>query len=217
MSGGRFVRLPRVYPIVDAEVLAARRADPVAVAEWLLEAGAEILQLRSKSFLSASLFEQAERIAALCRDAGATFVINDRADVAKLVNAGLHVGQDDLPPQAARAVVGEAALMGYSTHNEEQFAKGLAEPVNYLAFGPIYATSSKVRPDPVVGTLRLSRLRHTTSRSIVAIGGITRANAAEVLASGADSVAVISDLYPDPCVKASVQERFKEWQQTVGL
>lgn len=128
--------------------------------------------------------------------------MNDRADVAKLLDAALHLGQDDLPPSAARRIVGERGAIGFSTHNEAQLRAGDREPVDYLAIGPIFGTSSKENPDPVVGLDELRRLRAFTEKPLVAIGGITRANALSVFEAGADSVAVIGDLYPDPRTQA---------------
>ncbi len=131
--------------------------------------------------------------------------------MARLLDAGLHLGQDDLPPALARRIVGDQAVIGFSTHNAEQLRAAAAEPVDYLALGPIFPTASKERPDPVVGLVRLSQWRPLTDRPLVAIGGITRDNAVSVLQAGADSVAVIRDLLPEPCTTESVRQRVKEW------
>jgi thiamine-phosphate pyrophosphorylase len=149
-----------------------------------------------------------EAVAKLCRAHGVPYVINDRADLAKLLGAALHVGQDDLPPSAARRVLGLDLKLGFSTHNEEQLRAALAEPVDYLALGPIFGTSSKENPDPVVGVDELRRMRPMANLPLVAIGGITRANARSVLDAGADSVAVIGDLYPE---NGSIGDRVREW------
>jgi thiamine-phosphate pyrophosphorylase len=202
------MRLNSFYPILDTETAARRGMDPVDAAARILEAGAGLLQLRHKGFFSRELFEQAREIAGLCRGAGALFVINDRADVGKLLDAALHLGQDDLPPADARLVLGDGALIGFSTHNEAQLIAAAAEPVEYLAIGPIFGTVSKVNPDPVVGLEELRRLRRLTARHLVAIGGITRANARSVLEAGADSVAVIGDLFPED---GNVRGRVEEW------
>jgi thiamine-phosphate pyrophosphorylase len=202
------MRLKSFYPILDTETVARRGIDPVDAAARILEAGAGLLQLRHKGFFSREMFEQAREIAALCRGAGALFVINDRADIAKLLNASLHLGQDDLPPADARRVLGDGALIGFSTHNEAQLRAAAPEPVEYLAIGPIFGTSSKMNPDPVVGLAELHRLRGLTARPLVAIGGITRANARSVLEAGADSVAVIGDLFPED---GNVRGRVEEW------
>jgi len=207
------MRLPRVYPILDTNLLSSRGCEPGVAATAWLDAGARILQLRNKGPWTRDTFEVAHRIAALCRDQDAVFVINDRADVAKLLAAGLHVGQDDLPPAAARQLLGDAPILGYSTHNAHQFAAAAAEPADYLALGPIFPTASKLNPDPVTGLDALQRCRALTARPLVAIGGITRETAPGVFAAGADSVAVIGDLLPEPCTRASLRRRMEEWQQ----
>src|SRR6185369_6606279 len=200
--------LPRFYPILDPEIAARHGVDPVNAAEQILEGGATILQFRHKGFFSREVFAQLERVAELCRDAGVLFVVNDRADLAAITGAALHLGQDDLTPSAARKVVGPAMLIGFSTHNERQLRAAAAEPANYLALGPIFGTSSKVNPDPVVGLDELRRLRPLTDHPLVAIGGITRSNAPSVLAAGADSVAIIGDLFAEG---AHVRARTQEW------
>ena len=202
------VTLPKFYPILDPEIAARHGVDPVAAAEQMLEGGATILQFRHKGFFSREVFAQLERVAQLCRDAGALFVVNDRADLAALTNAALHLGQDDLTPSAARKVVGTKTLIGFSTHNERQLRAAAAEPANYLALGPIFGTSSKNNPDPVVGLDELGRMRPLTDRPLVAIGGITRMNARSVLDAGADSVAIIGDLFAD---SSTVRTRTEEW------
>ncbi len=198
--------LPRFYPILDPEIAVRHCVDPVAAAEQILEGGAKILQFRHKGFFSREVFAQLERVAELCRDAGVLFVVNDRADLAAIAGAALHLGQDDLTPFAARKVVGAETLIGFSTHNERQLRAATAEPANYLALGPIFGTSSKANPDPVVGLDELRRLRPLTDRPLVAIGGITRSNAQSVLAAGADSVAIIGDLFAGGNIRARTQE-----------
>lgn len=185
--------LPPFYPVLDAD-----RVSAIPAAEALLKAGARILQFRHKSFFSRKAFEEAIRIAELCRNAGALFVVNDRADIAKLLDAGLHLGQDDLAPADARRILPASNLIGFSTHNEQQLRAGNAEPVDYLAIGPIFATRSKQNPDPEVGLDQLRALRALTRKPLVAIGGITRALAPKVFEAGADSVAIIGDLFPRP-------------------
>jgi thiamine-phosphate pyrophosphorylase len=199
--------LPSFYPILDPEIAARHRIDPIAAAEQILEGGATILQFRHKGFFSREVFAQLERVAELCRDARVLFVVNDRADLAALTGAALHLGQDDLTPSAARKVVGAKTLIGFSTHNELQLRAAQAEPADYLALGPIFGTASKQNPDPVVGLDELRRLRQLTDRPLVAIGGITRANAQSVLAAGPDSVAIIGDLFAENRnVRACTQE-----------
>jgi thiamine-phosphate pyrophosphorylase len=200
--------LPVLYPILDTGTVKRRGIGVVAAAAQILEAGARIIQFRHKGFFSRDVFAEMEQVAALCREARATFVVNDRADVARLTGAGLHLGQEDLTPADARRVVGPDMLIGYSTHNQLQFCEALGQPADYLAFGPIFSTASKKNPDPVVGLEELSRLRTLTKRPLVAIGGITRANARSVLGAGADSVAVIGDLFPED---GNVRARVEEW------
>src|SRR5579871_789318 len=169
---------------------------PVAAAEAILEAGARILQFRHKGFFSRDVFIEAEKVAMICRDAGALFVMNDRADIAMLLDAAIHLGQHDLPPADARRIIPPGRVIGFSTHNEQQLRAGDLEPVDYLAIGPIFATASKLNPDPVVGIERLRALRALTAKPLVAIGGITRDSVPEVFATGVDSIAVIGDLHP---------------------
>jgi len=190
------------YPILDAH-------RDLWAAEAMLEAGVRILQFRYKGFFSRTIFEQAKSVAALCEEARALFVMNDRVDIAKLLGAALHLGQDDLAPADARKITD--GIIGFSTHNEQQLRAGDREPVDYLAIGPIFRTSSKLNPDPVVGLAELGRLRTLTRKPLVAIGGITRETAPAVLNAGADAIAVIGDLYPEPCTKASVRARAEEW------
>jgi thiamine-phosphate pyrophosphorylase len=197
--------------VLDYELLSRHGLPAADAAEAILEAGAQILQLRSKSFFSRQVFEEAERVAKLCRDAGALFVINDRADVAMLLDAALHLGQDDLPPADARRLMPPNRVIGFSTHNAGQLRAGDHEPVDYLAIGPIFGTSSKLNPDPVIGIERLRALRLLTRKPLVAIGGITRQTAPQVFEAGADAVAIIGDLYPQPLTKASLRARAAEW------
>jgi len=200
--------LPKFYPILDPEIAARHGIDAVIAAEQILEGGATILQFRHKGFFSREVFAQLESVAQLCRAAGALFVVNDRADLAALTGAALHLGQDDLTPTAARQVVGAKTLIGFSTHNEHQLRAAAAEPADYLALGPIFGTSSKDNPDPVVGIDELRRLRPLTDRPLVAIGGITRANVNSVLDAGADAVAIIGDLFAGD---GNVRARTQEW------
>jgi len=200
--------LPSFYPILDTEVAARHGIDPVSAAASILEGGAQILQFRHKGFLSREIFEQMDRIAALCREARVLLVVNDRADLAVMMGAALHLGQDDLPPAAARRVTGPETLIGFSTHNERQLRAAQSEPVDYLALGPLFGTSSKQNPDPLVGLDELRRLRPLTERPLVAIGGITRDNARQVLGAGASSLAVIGDLFP---AGGNLRGRVEDW------
>jgi thiamine-phosphate pyrophosphorylase len=204
-------RLPAFYPVLDTSVLASRGLSATEAAEAILDAGARVLQFRHKEFFSRAVFVEAERVAALCRAANALFVMNDRADLAALLAAALHLGQDDLAPADARKILAPDGIIGFSTHNREQLGAADAEPVDYLAVGPIFATGSKQNPDPVVGLAELRRLREITKKPLVAIGGIRRETARSVLEAGADSLAVIGDLYPQPLTTAALGARAKEW------
>ena len=203
--------LPRFYPILDTGVALKNDVDPVNAAEQILDAGARILQFRHKAFLSREAFGWLERIAERARAAGATLVINDRADLAQLLGAGLHLGQDDLPPAAARLIVGTDTMLGFSTHNESQLRAAGEEPADYLALGPLFGTVSKENPDATVGLDEFRHLRPLSRLPLVAIGGITRANARHALEAGADSLAIIGDLFPDD---GNIRARTEEW---IGL
>ena len=205
------LQLPRVYPILDTGTLERLNFGLIEAASALLEGGARILQLRHKGFWGREIFEQAQKIAALCTEARAIFIVNDRADYASLLHAGLHLGQDDLLPADARVVVGPDAIVGFSTHNPDQMSAARGEPVDYVAFGPVFTTASKERPDPCVGIEGLRIVRGLTSKPLVAIGGITRENAPLCWSAGADSVAVIADLYPNPCSAGALRDRMTEW------
>lgn len=207
--------LPRYYPILDAVTLARLGLPIVAAAEGLLEGGARLLQLREKGPLTRDGFTRAQTVAALCRDAGATLIVNDRADLAMLLDAGLHVGQEDLPPAVVRPMLG-SRLIGYSTHNAGQLAEGDLQPVDYLAIGPIFGTVSKENPDPVVGLEALAACRRLTAKPLVAIGGVHRESARSLLAAGADTLAVIGDAYPAAATKQAVRERTMEWVALLG-
>ena len=209
--------LPPIYPILDTASLGSRDFPATQAAEAWLQGGARILQFRHKGHWSRAVFEEAERVAALCREAGALFVVNDRADMAALVGAGLHIGQDDLAPVDARRVIGPDALLGFSSHNARQLAAAAAEPIDYVAFGPVFPTASKQNPDPVTGLEELRRCRMLTRKPLVAIGGITCDNVSAVFEAGADSVAVIAGMLPEQCTLESLRERMKQWQQRIKL
>jgi thiamine-phosphate pyrophosphorylase len=194
--------LPRLYVILDAALLTIPETD---CAQRLAEAGARLIQYRHKSAPSRELLDSSSRLAALLIPRGVTFIVNDRADVAFLAGAsGVHIGQEDLEAEAARGVLGLGKLVGVSTHNHEQFQRATATSVDYIAVGPIFSTSTKANPDPVVGTEFIRQIRPLTDKPIVAIGGITLERAPEVIQAGADSVAVISDVLrvPDPGERA---------------
>jgi len=201
------MKLPAFYPILDTNIAIRMGVDPVLAARQILDGGAQILQFRHKGFLSREAFGWLEHIALLTQAAGAMLVVNDRADLAKLFNAALHLGQEDLLPSIARRVVGSDAIVGFSTHNEAQLRAANEEPADYLALGPLFGTVTKENPDPTVGLDGFRRLRPLSKRPLVAIGGITRANAMQAIEAGADSVSVIGDLFPeDGNISARIRE-----------
>ncbi len=188
---------PRLYPILDAACFPHDHA-LFLFAEQLLAAGITLLQYRNKQGSSRQMLCHARELRRMAGNS-VRLIMNDRADLCLAAAFdGVHVGQDDLPPQAARRIVQKPLWMGVSTHNPEQLKLADATDADYLAIGPVYSTSSKSNPDPVVGLDSVRVARSLTGKPLVAIGGITRKNAREVIEAGADSVAVISDLLPDP-------------------
>ena len=185
--------LPKLYPITDRRISGLSHAGQVA---RLCEGGARLVQLREKHLSPREFYAEALEALRVAREFGARLIVNDRADVALAAGAdGVHLGQDDLPPEAARALLGEGALIGFSTHGVGQAIEGARPAVDYVAIGPVFATSSKERPDPVVGLEGVRRVREAVGRfPVVAIGGITPESARPVLEAGADSVAVIGAL-----------------------
>jgi thiamine-phosphate pyrophosphorylase len=184
--------LPRLYVILDATLL---NNSPHQCARELADAGVRLLQYRDKTASARDLLTTSSGLVSSLNSYGASLVVNDRPDVAVLAGAaGVHVGQEDLDPQQARAVVGEEMWIGASTHNLEQFRRAAATSADYVAVGPIFPTTSKVNPDPVVGLELIRQVRQLTEKPIVAIGGITLKRAASVIEAGADSVAVIRDV-----------------------
>ena len=196
---------PFLYPILDLEMLGTR--PPAAVASTMLDGGVTLLQLRGKTASDARLAEAAREILAVTRPRGALLVINDRPDVALVVGAdGVHVGQDDLPPRDTRTLVGPRLILGLSTHDLAQVEAAQDEPIDYIAFGPVFVTHTKAQPDPVVGLELLSRARRATRRPLVAIGGISIANARAVVHAGADGLAVVGALLAAPDLREALRE-----------
>ena len=188
--------LPRVYPLTDTDVTGLSHAEQVAL---FAEAGARLVQLREKRAPALHFYEQAKAALEVARAHGVELIINDRVDIALALRLGVHLGQDDLPPEAARRLLGEEAVIGYSTHSVAQAVEAARLPIEYLAIGPIFATTTKENPSPIVGLNGLRAVRSATGNiPLVAIGGITPANAQEVLDAGADSVAMISGLWSAP-------------------
>jgi thiamine-phosphate pyrophosphorylase len=205
-SFDEMIPLPRLYAIVDSSAHGSTR-DVVAYAEELAAGGCTLLQYRNKSGNARAMLEQVRELKKHLRDS-VRLIMNDRADLCLAAEFdGVHVGQDDLAPESVREIIGRDRWLGVSTHNPEQLSEADLSPADYLAIGPVFSTSSKEKPDPVVGLEGVRRTRQLTRKPLVAIGGITRANAASVIEAGADSVAVISDLLREP--RKSAEEFFR--------
>ena len=202
--------LPRLYVILDATLL---KNSPHECAQELAAAGVRLLQYRDKSASARDFLKTSHELVTSLKAYGSSLVVNDRPDIAVLAGAaGVHVGQEDLDPGQTRAVVGEEMWIGFSTHNVEQFRAAAASCADYLAIGPIFATTSKANPDPVVGLELIRQLRPLTKNPIVAIGGIILERAEAVIAAGADSVAVIRDVV---CAKQP-GEQARRYLETLG-
>ena len=186
-------RLPEVYPLTDTHVSGLSHAQQV---ERFADRGATLVQLREKRMTALQFYEAAKTALEVARRRGVELIINDRVDIALALGLGVHLGQDDLPPEAARRLLGNDAIVGYSTHTVEQAVVAARLPIDYLAIGPIFATATKENPSPVVGLDGLRAVRTAIGNlPLVAIGGITPASASEALADGADSVAMISGMW----------------------
>jgi thiamine-phosphate pyrophosphorylase len=191
------ISVPRLYAIVDASCF-SRTEDLATCAEELAAGGCTLLQYRNKNGNARLTLEQARE---LKRRVGgkARLIMNDRADLCLAAEFdGVHVGQDDLSPESVRRIIGPDLWLGVSTHNADQLQEADRTSADYIAVGPVFSTWSKEKPDPVVGLEGVRQARSLTTKPLVAIGGITRANAASVIEAGADSVAVISDLIREP-------------------
>ncbi len=193
--------LPRLYAILDVSCF-ADAASLLTAADDLVAAGITLLQYRNKTGSARQILEHARELRRRLNPTNAPnlkLIMNDRADLCLAADFnGVHVGQDDLSPASARKVIGEKLWLGVSTHNPEQVREADKTSADYIAIGPVFSTSSKVNPDPVVGLDGVRAARKLTSKPLVAIGGITRQSCSSVIEAGADSVAVISDLVTDP-------------------
>ena len=189
--------LPRIYPLTDVNISGLSHVEQVI---RLSEGGATLIQLREKNSAASDFFIEAQKAVIAARERGVRVVINDRVDVALALRAdGVHLGQDDFPAEAARDLLGPEAFIGFSTHSVEQASQAARFRIDYLAFGPIFATTSKTNSEPVVGLEKLREVRRKVGNlPIVGIGGITHDNARSVIEAGADSVAVISVLLAKP-------------------
>ena len=188
------LKLPPIYPITDTTLSGLTHLEQV---RQLIAAGATFIQVREKRASLREFYEECERVVRLAEESGVKIVVNDRADIAMMAGAaGIHVGQDDMPPQAVRSIIGERMLVGFSTHNVDQAVRAAGLPLDYIAIGPIFPTGTKENPDPVVGLPGLEQVRMAIGEfPLVAIGGITEENVGDVLSAGADSAAVIGALF----------------------
>ena len=189
--------LPRVYPITDTNLSGLSHAEQI---DRLIAGGATLIQLRDKHAAPRDFYRQAEAALQIARAHNVRLIINDRVDVALALGAdGVHLGQTDMPVEAARRLLGESVIIGISTHNLEQAELAANMPVDYVAFGPIFKTSTKENPDPIAGLEALRAVRTIVGAlPVVAIGGITLANAEEAWRAGADAVSSIAALVSDP-------------------
>ena len=189
--------LPRLYAILDRSCF-PDRAIMLKAAEALAAGGVTLLQYRNNSGNARQMLDDARELK-LIVGKSVKLIMNDRADLALVAGFdGVHVGQDDLSPEAARKVIGGQPWLGVSTHNPERVTQADQTSADYIAIGPVFSTSSKMNHDPVIGLEGVRQGRELTCKPLVAIGGITRANCRSVIEAGADSVAVISDLVREP-------------------
>jgi thiamine-phosphate pyrophosphorylase len=197
------LRLPTVYPLTDVRLTGLTHAEQVL---RLSAGGASIVQLREKVMPAIEFYTEAKAALRAARDRGIQLIVNDRVDIAIAIGAdGVHLGQDDLTPTAVRSLMGLKAIIGVSTHNVSQALQAARLPIDYVAIGPIFPTGTKSDTAPPLGLTGLSEVRGVLGRlPLVAIGGITAANAAQVISAGADCVALISALLADP---QSITER----------
>lgn len=184
----------RLYPLTDRRLSGLSHAEQVS---QLSEAGATLLQLREKSLSPLDFYLEAEAALRVARERGTKIIINDRVDIALALKAdGVHLGQDDLPPEAARRLLGPEAIIGFSTHNLDQARLAAKMPVDYIAIGPIFATSTKATSDSAIGLEELRLVRQAVGTiPLAAIGGITFENSQDVVSAGADAIAVVSDIW----------------------
>ena len=199
--------LPKIYPITDTRISNLSHAEQVA---RLISGGATLVQLREKNASPKDFYEQAKEALEIARKNNVKIIINDRVDIALALKAdGVHLGQDDLQPEHARKILGEKAIIGFSTHNFQQAVEAVRLPIDYLAIGPVFATKTKENPYMVVGVEGVRKVREAVGDfPLVAIGGITSENHRRVLQAGADSVAVISDLLSDA---NKISEKMREF------
>jgi thiamine-phosphate pyrophosphorylase len=204
--------IPPIYPITDKKL--AHRKTHLSILKELVRGGAQFVQIRDKSTPISELLNDLRQCVEFAQIKGVTLIVNDRCDLVLSCGAsGVHLGQEDLPPDSARAVLGQEKVIGFSTHSLAQVRKAAALPVQYLGFGPIYLTSTKANPSPVVGLQRLAQACRASFVPVVAIGGIGLEHVRQVLDAGAASAAVISALMNAKDI-AGRMERFLEAAKT---
>ena len=199
--------LPRIYPITDTTISGLSHSEQI---ERLAAGGATLIQLREKRASPREFYRMALDAMTVARRLGVQIIVNDRVDIAVAVNAdGVHLGQDDLPPDKARLLMGEGRIIGFSTHSLEQAIAAESLPIDYLALGPVFNTPSKEKPDPVVGISAIIEIKPQITKPLVAIGGITLDAVSQVISAGADSVAIISDLLSAKDIAEQTREYFR--------
>lgn len=197
--------IEKIYPITDTRITNLSHAEQVKL---LIEGGARFIQLREKFLSPGDFFPQAEEAISVAREHNVKIIINDRVDIALALKAdGVHLGQDDLPPEKAREILGENAIIGFSTHSVEQAIEAVKLPIDYVAIGPVFATKTKENPDAIVGIEGVRQVRNAIGEfPLVAIGGITSENFREVFKAGANSLAIISEILSPP---ENISEKLK--------
>jgi thiamine-phosphate pyrophosphorylase len=208
---GAVLTLPRIYPITDVRISGISHAEQV---KRLIAGGASLIQLREKHANPLEFYEAAAEAIKVARPLGVKIIINDRVDIALALKAdGVHLGQDDMPPDAARSILGKDSIIGFSTHSIEQVHSALKSAVDYIAFGPVFLTQTKDDPDDVVGLDGLHEVRKiVTDLPLVAIGGINEKNVRSVIEAGADSAAMIGSIVSE---HARIESRMRDLLQQV--
>ncbi len=202
-------RLPPIYPITDKRL--SGKSSHAAIVRELVRGGATLIQVRDKETRVAELLDDIRRCVDCASRFGASIIVNDRCDLALLGRAaGVHLGQEDLPPIAARDVLGRSAVLGFSTHTLAQVRHSNHLPVQYIGYGPIFVTATKVNPAPVVGLESLKRACRLSDKPVVAIGGIGPEQIAAVLDAGASSAAVISTLMTAKSIARRMEQLLRE-------
>ena len=201
------MKIPKIYPVTNVRMTNLTHVEQV---RRLCEGGAEFIQLREKNASSPDFYEAAKEAIKFARSQNVKIIINDRVDIALALSAdGVHLGQDDLPPENARKILGGEAVIGFSTHNLKQAIEAVKLPIDYLAIGPVFATHTKENPDEVVEIEIVKKVRTAIGDfPLVAIGGINSSNFQSVLDAGADSVAIVGGLLSEP---DKIAEKMREF------